>query len=44
MMAYTSSCGDANQIDRFMHNARSPPMLTHAESHTQANVHTALAQ
>jgi hypothetical protein len=34
MMADISSCGDANQIDRFMHNARSPPMLTHAESHT----------
>jgi hypothetical protein len=32
---------DANQIDRFIHNARSPPqLLTHAERHTQANVQT----
>jgi hypothetical protein len=32
---------DANQIDRFIYNAHSPPKpLTHAERNTQANVHT----
>ena len=32
---------DADQIDRFINNARCPPKpLTEAERHTQANVHT----